>query len=709
MVEKKFTSIETLALYTCHIIGWFWNVFTFYPWFYLSGNFKNPRLGKIQAKSISSSPAGPYRNLNHFGKLISGFGKVKTLDVLFRHSVEQHGDRGCMGTRELLSEEDEVQPNGRIFKKVILGEYKWLSYNEAYDHARRISSGIKALGVETGEFVVIFAETKAEWMLSAQACFMRNFPVVTIYATLGDEALVHGFNEAESKFIMTDAALLPKLKKLSSQLHFIKTIVFFGDAKKSLINEFPEHIKIYSLQQVIDLGSKLKNIEVPAESPKPDDIAVVMYTSGSTGVPKGVIISHLNITSALCGMISGVPLGPSQRYIAYLPLAHIMELICECACLSFATPIGYSSALTLSDQSSKIKKGSEGDASILKPTLMCAVPMIMDRMRKAVIDKVNSGPRAAQLFFKFAYDYKLKQIQQGYDTPLLNRVLFNKVRGILGGCLSFMLSGGAPLSKETEEFMNVCFCCPVGQGYGLTETCAGGTLCEAWDQSTGRVGRPVGSAEVKLESWEEGGYTVNDKPNPRGEIIIGGTNVSLGYWKQEEKTAESFKVDDNGQRWFYTGDIGEVESDGVLKIIDRKKDLIKLAHGEYVSLGKVEATLKHSKYVENCCAYGDSQESYILVLVVPVAAQLHTLATSLGVDGSLEELCSNKTVVEAVLKDVTAVSKEAKLNKSETPSKLKLCVEQWTPESELVTAAFKLKRKNIQNFYEKDLEMLYLN
>jgi len=269
-----------------------------------------------------------------------------------------------------------------------------------------------------------------------------------------------------------------------------------------------------------------------------------------------------------------------------------------------------------------------------------------------------------------------------------------------------MLSGGAPLSPETEEFMNVCFCCPIGQGYGLTETCAGGTLAHAWDQSTGRVGRPIPCCEIKLVSWEEGGYTINDQPNPRGEIAIGGNHVTMGYLKQEAKTKEEYR-EEGGQRWFYTGDIGMVEKDGVFRIIDRKKDLVKLAHGEYVSLGKVEAALKHSQFVDNCCAYGDSRESYIILLVVPVQTALQKLADELGITAPYEEQCDNKEILKKVLQDVQSSGKISKLHKSEIPSKIRLCQEQWTPENDLVTAAFKLKRKKIQIHYERDIEQLY--
>ncbi|XP_037534383.1 long-chain-fatty-acid--CoA ligase 3-like [Nematolebias whitei] len=342
------------------------------------------------------------------------------------------------------------------------------------------------------------------------------------------------------------------------------------------------------------------------KQPLPSDIAVIMYTSGSTGVPKGVMISHANIIASISGIAEKIPnLCEDDTYIGYLPLAHVLELCAELLCISHGCRIGYSSPQTLADQSSKIKKGSRGDASALQPTLMAAVPEIMDRIYKNVMTKVEQMNSFQQTLFILAYNYKLEQLSKGNSTPLCDRVVFRKVRSLLGGQTRVLLSGGAPLSAATQRFMNICLCCPVGQGYGLTETCGAGTVSELWDYSTGRVGGPLACCEIKLKDWLEGGYRSLDKPHPRGEILIGGLNVTMGYYKSEAKNQEDYFVDENNQRWFCTGDIGEIHEDGCLKIIDRKKDLVKLQAGEYVSLGKVEAVLRNCPLVDNICVYAN--------------------------------------------------------------------------------------------------------
>ena len=282
-------------------------------------------------------------------------------------------------------------------------------------------------------------------------------------------------------------------------------------------------------------------------------------------------------------------------------------------------------------------------------------------------------------------------------------------------------------------------------GYGLTESCACCTIMDSDDNSTSRTGPPLQGVLVKLIDWDEGNYRVTDNP-PRGiyflfsmnqimradlfetiwvltswptliiflllsfegEVVIGGGNVALGYYKLPDKTKEDFFTDDTGRRWFRTGDIGEMAPDGTLKIVDRKKDLVKLNHGEYVSLGKVESELKTCPLIENICVYGDASQPYCIALVVPDRNKLTTLAEKIGLGHySFEELCTNETITSSMLKEISQHGRKAGLEKFELPGAITLCNELWTPESGLVTAAFKLKRKPIQDYYHKDLKRMY--
>ncbi|XP_046883518.1 long-chain-fatty-acid--CoA ligase 3b [Hypomesus transpacificus] len=702
--------MNPLLLQVFRSVAWVYSVITFLPWYLFSGAGDNlERARRTKARSVSGHPAGPWRSVDSLRGLSAGMQDgVRTLDKVFEFAARRFPRRDCLGTREVLSEEDELQPNGKVFKKVILGEYNWLSYEEAYQAAVCFGSGLASLGQKPQRNVAIFCETRAEWIVTAQACFMYNFPLVTLYSTLGGAAIAHGLNETEVTHIITSKDLLQsRLKAILLEIPRLQHIILV-DRKPTSWPDMPRGIMVHNMDTVQELGSRPEKLASPRRQPLPSDIAVIMYTSGSTGIPKGVIISHSNIIAGITGMAERIPnLDETDTYIGYLPLAHILELSAELVCISHGGRIGYSSPQTLADQSTKIKKGSKGDTSVLRPTLMAAVPEIMDRIYKNVMTKVDEMSSFQRSLFVLAYNYKMEQISKGYSTPLCDSLVFKRVRSLLGGNTRVLLSGGAPLSAATQRFMNICLCCPVGQGYGLTETCGAGTISEMWDYSTGRVGAPLVCSEITLKDWEEGGYHSTDKPNPRGEILIGGPNVAMGYYKNEAKNREDFFVDESGQRWFCTGDIGEFHPDGCLKIIDRKKDLVKLQAGEYVSLGKVEAVLKNCSLIDNICAYANSDQSYVIGFVVPNQKQLTALAEQRHVRGSWEELCNRPDMELEVLRIITEAALSAKLERFEIPKKIRLSAEPWTPETGLVTDAFKLKRKELKSHYQDDIERLY--
>ena len=512
--------------------------------------------------------------------------QVTTLDELTRGNAKKYGDQKMLASREVFGEEDEKQPDGKVFRKFILGDYKWYTFNQIDERIEHIAKGLMLNGIKPGDVVMIFAETRMEWYLAAQAIFRLGGTIGTLYATLGTDAIIHGLQETQVEHLITTSDLLPKVKNLLAETPRLKNIIYIDiGCKKASVDGFPiqatSFVKIEEMGQNSNAGAKF----IP---PQAEDTAIIMYTSGSTGVPKGVMISHKNVLSTMKGFyaVANSVQDTDAVYMSFLPLAHVLELAAETFFLSVGCSIGYSSPHTMTDVSTGIKKGCQGDATILKPKIMASVPLVLDRIRKGVDEKVSSRGELAKAFFDFGMEYKTYWRKQGFSTPIIDFLACRKSRALLGGNLDYIVCGSAPLSPGTHDFIRSCLNLTLIQGYGLTETAAGSTLMDLDDLSVGRVGTPLQGITIKLMDWPEGNYHVTDKPYPRGEIVIGGNSVTPGYFKKDDITRESYR-DEDGQRWFCTGDIGEVHPDGVFKIIDRKKDLVKLQYGEYISLGKV--------------------------------------------------------------------------------------------------------------------------
>jgi long-chain acyl-CoA synthetase len=444
-------------------------------------------------------------------------------------------------------------------------------------------------------------------------------------------------------------------------------------------------------------------------APNADDIAIIMYTSGSTGLPKGVELTHTNFLSMVASgeaQDQVLPKKEGDTLLAYLPLAHIFELMCEMATFAFGSQVGYGHPRTLTGTMPYVRPGDTETADLpaLRPTHMAAVPAVLDGIRSGLTRLMTSkdedawSKKLVNSMFWAALERKLHG-GSWFNTGIVDGAILGKVKSAAGlDRCEVLISGGAPLAADTQDFIQAIFC-PVAQGYGATETCAGATVQEIFaksgrpaDNGGGRVGAIQPATEIKLQTVDEMSYSVAEQTPEKykrgGEILISGNNVAKGYYKNPEKTAEDFKVHKDGKVWFHTGDIGVLDpADGVLKIVDRKKDLIKLSGGEYVSLGKVEAAMKGVPGVGACVLFAQSDKDHCVVIV----SQPERTWASVG--GKPEEA--------ALLKAIQDHLRKSNCVKFEIPTKLKIDDTIWTPESGLLTAALKLQRNPLRDFYNK--------
>lgn len=721
----------------CFLIYPFLTILGFVDFFIsllLPYKYKDPKLPnkheELTVLSDKNDPSSAYRSKSPCDFSV---GNDDNIYNEFAKSVYKYANFNTLGVRELFSIDDDIQPNGKIFKKLSLGSYKWTTYEMVLKRVNNLSNGLLKIGLKSNDSIMLFAETRPEWLISALACFRVKAPVVTLYSTLGIDALAYGINQTNASMLLTSGDQLPKIQKILTKVKCITHIVVIGDKfnEKSIANfrkQNSDRLTVYTTSELETIGLEANVHELIYSKPGKDDIAVIMYTSGSTGNPKGVMISHLNLITSLKTVIKRLGTIKLEKdiYIAYLPLAHVLELCCELGCLLNGIRVAYSSPQTIADNSTAIKKGQKGDLRVLKPTIMAAVPVVLERLSKTVYEKLSTTSWLKQLFFQHAYKQKLLYYRYGYSTPLLDRVLFKRINNaVVGGKLRLLVCGGALLSREVHEFAQVCLS-PVMQAYGLTETCSSALSQLPNQTDTGTVGSVIPCSEIRLVDWPEAGYRCTDKPNPRGEIYIGGNNVAVGYYNMPEKTASEF-IHINGVRYFKTGDIGEMLANGNMKIIDRKKDLVKLSGGEYVALNKVESILKLLTFIDNCCVIAQSGKSECICLICPNNKKLveYLSGNDQAKRSSIEQrLVRFKTINEKVIElkqildeDPDTVSLlhskvlehclKQGLEKFETPKKLIFVKEIWTPDTGLVTDSLKLKRREIQSFYMSEISSVY--
>ncbi|KAG6395003.1 hypothetical protein SASPL_145594 [Salvia splendens] len=562
----------------------------------------------------------------------------------FCQSVEKYPNNQMLGEREMV--------DGKA------GQYVWLTYKEVYDLVLAVGASVRSCGVTQGDKCGIYGANCTRWVVSMQACNAHGLYCVPLYDTLGAGAV---------EYIICHAEI---------------SIAFVEETKIS--------------------EGKSKKYDIPVK--KKTDICTIMYTSGTTGDPKGVMISNESILSVISGVNHHLEsineeFSEADVFLSYLPLAHIFDRVIEELFISKGASIGF--------WHKDIKKLLD-DIKELKPTVLCAVPRVLDKIYTGLMEKISSAGVIRQTLFNAAYAYKLHNMSKGYKhsvaAPKIDKLVFKKVREGLGGKLRLILSGAAPLSPNVETYLRVVTCAHVLQGYGLTETCAGSFVARPDELSmVATVGPPLPVVDIRLESIPDMEYNALSSTS-RGEICTRGKCLFSGYYKREDLTKEVM-IDG----WFHTGDVGEWQPDGSMKIIDRKKNIFKLSQGEYVSIENLEGIYSLASTIDSIWIYGSSYESFLVAVVNPNLDSLESWAEENKVDGDVSAICRDTRAIDYILAELTKTGKENKLKGFEFIKGVYLEPVPFDMERDLITPTYKKKRNKFLKYYQKPIEDMYKN
>ncbi|TPX31806.1 hypothetical protein SmJEL517_g04949 [Synchytrium microbalum] len=560
----------------------------------------------------------------------------------------------------------------------------------------------------------IFANNRPEWFIADHGAICYGLVSAALFDSLGPESVSYIINHSDSHGLITTIDRIPSALSIAHECPNMKWIIsmdeLFTTEGKDLVQKAAAvGVKLVSFLEVEQLGKLHRR---PVRYAGDDDMYTLCYTSGTTGQPKGGIITHRNmLATGRAIQYQGSGHYQSDFHLSYLPYAHAMERFILVEVLRSGAPVAF----------------GRGDPALImedmqtwKPTYVASVPRIWNRLYAAITTRVLStgGEKGLDAFRKAVAEKAAWTKKTSSVThPKLDKLFFDAFKPLLGGRVRHAMSGSAPIAPDVLDTLRACFSMTFGEGYGQTES--GGAISVQYRfefDAAYKVGVPLVCNEYKLVSVPEMGYLVTDKPYPRGEVCFRGPNATPGYYKDAKKTADL--IDKEG--WLHTGDVGEIDEFGRLRILDRTKHIFKLAQGEYVAPEKLENIFQNSAYIAQIYVHGDSVRSELVAVVIPEPEPVLLRAIELGlipkdvtipalgvVTPELEKVCKDTKIMEVILKDIEKLGRDRKVMGYELPKAICLKPEIMTIQNGLLTPTNKVKRETVAKEYRPLIDMLY--
>ncbi len=587
----------------------------------------------------------------------------KTLNERFMTIVENCGDQ-------------------TLFRVKLGGEWRARTFDWALEQVRLTSFGLLSLQAAPGARVAILSENRPEWATTDFAIMAAGLVSVPLYTTLIPEQIAYILRDAEANLVFV------------SNMDHLATILSIRDSVPSLqkiVVFYPEDLQedetVISLNTLQDLGavhSRDEFVELSKRA-QPDDILTIVYTSGTTGEPKGVVLTHRGFCAEFDTIQPFFEGEAGDSLISFLPLSHILQRVVDTFALLHGFEIAYAESLeTLGENLREIR-----------PSHIVAVPRVYEKIHGRIHGGLQRGPAFKRALFEWATRIGRRISQVGgpeaagtlltLQHAVANALVFKKISAATGGNLRYYVSTGAPLAKGLAEFFDA-----VGiriiEAWGMTELTGAATANTWTDCRFGSVGKPGPGVEIRISD--------------DGEIHVRGEIVMRGYWRKPEATAET--IDDDG--WLHTGDVGHIDEDGFLHITDRIKELIVTAAGKNVAPQPLENALKTHELIAQAMVIGD-RRNFISAIVVPQAEVLQATAGELGQDGDLEALCENEEV-----RNLYRLAIEEKMDgfsRYETVRKFVLVPSEFSQEAGELTPTLKLKRRVLLQKYADLIDTMY--
>src|SRR5438309_609019 len=594
----------------------------------------------------------------------------ETLGTMFWSRVEKSTDRPA-----------------QMFKRH--GAWTTLTWREVGEVVREVALGLIALGRQPGDMIALLSASRAEWVQADFAIFSAGCVTVPVYPTYPPDLIAYVVNDSGAKtIIVEDPAQLAKVLQVRDTMPGLEQIVVIAGY------DAPQPPKmVMTWQSLRRLGREHEaahksTLADRVTTTRPEDLATIVYTSGTTGPPKGVLQTHGNHIAAVDASRQSTPVEEGWAHLLFLPLAHSFARL-----ESF---LGVAHGLTTAFAENLDKVGE--NLREVRPHFICSVPRVFEKVYAKILTGVEAGSPAKQKIFRWAVgvgrDVSRHQ-QQGQPVPaalewkrkLAHKLVFSKLHAALGGRLQWAVSGGAPLSRDIAEFFHAAGILLL-EGYGLTETCPALTFNQPTRFKFGSVGQALSGVELKIA--------------PDGEILARGPNIATrGYFKQPDATKEVFEADG----WFHTGDIGRLDEEGFLFITDRKKDLIVTAGGMNIAPQNIENLLKADPLISQVMVHGD-RRPYPVALITLNHDELTKFARQHGVlTSDPAALVKHPKVVERVAR--TVEEKNSNLQSYAKIKKFAVLPGDFTQEGGELTPTLKVKRKVVFEKFKKDLEALY--